>query len=46
MNFKICAICGLTLPLSMVKPIMIKNKGRIIKVAICNICEEKKLKKH
>jgi len=44
MNFKQCVICGLTVPASMAKPIMVQNKGQIIKVAICSLCEEKKIK--
>jgi len=44
MNFKQCAICGLSIPTSMAKPIMVNNKGRVIRVAICVLCEEKKIK--
>lgn len=44
MNFKQCAICGLNVPIFMAKPIVINNKGELIRVTICSLCEVKKMK--
>ena len=45
MQFKVCAVCRLSLPISVMQPIQVKdNSNRIITVGICNNCYTKKVK--
>jgi hypothetical protein len=40
MQFKKCCICGLTLPINVMRPIQVKHNGRLIVVGICDRCRE------
>jgi len=42
--FKICIVCKLSLPLSVMQPIQVKHNGKIAIVGICNRCKEIKQK--
>ena len=42
MIYKQCCVCGLSLPINIMQPIKISHQGKIITVAICNRCKEKK----
>ena len=42
MQFKRCCVCGLELPISVMRPIQVRYQGRIITVGICDSCREKK----
>ena len=44
MQFKQCAICGLSLPISVMRPIPVKHQDKIIVVGICDRCREIKEK--
>jgi len=41
-QFKKCAVCGLNLPVSVMRLIQIRHEGRIIVVGICDVCRIKK----
>ena len=40
--FKVCAICGLSLPVSIMSPIRVNHQGRDLVVGICDNCKLKK----
>jgi len=40
--FKRCCVCGLSLPISVMRPINVRHNGKIIMVGICDVCREKK----
>jgi hypothetical protein len=40
MQFKRCCVCGLNLPLSVMRPIQVKHNGKLIVVGICDRCRE------
>jgi len=40
MQFKQCVVCGLSLPISVMRPIQVKHEGKIITVGICDRCRE------
>jgi hypothetical protein len=42
--FKQCAVCGLTLPISIMRPIQVRHNGKLIVVGICDRCREIKEK--
>lgn len=42
MQFKQCACCGLSLPITIMRPIQVKHQGRLIVVGICDNCRIKK----
>jgi len=44
MQFKQCVCCGLSLPISVMQPIQVRNNNKIITVGICNNCYIKKIK--
>jgi hypothetical protein len=39
-EFKRCAVCGLNLPLSVMRPIQIRHQGKLMVVGICDRCRE------
>jgi hypothetical protein len=44
MQFKTCAVCGLSLPLSVMRPVNVRHNGKIITIDICDRCREIKEK--
>lgn len=41
MIFKVCCVCGLSLPISVMQPIKVRNnKGQTIVVGICDTCKK------
>jgi len=45
MQFKRCCVCGLNLPISIMRPIQVKHNEKMIVVGICDNCRERKEKK-
>ena len=43
MTYKQCICCKLSLPISIMSPIQIKHKGKIVTVGICDNCKAKKI---
>jgi hypothetical protein len=39
-TFKQCCVCGLTLPISVMRPIQVRHQGKLIVVGICDRCRE------
>ena len=44
MNYAQCISCGLSLPMTVLVPIIIVHQGKKIRVPICETCKEKKEK--
>lgn len=42
MEFKQCCVCGLNLPINIMRPIQVKHNGKVIVVGICDNCKTKK----
>ena len=45
MQFKVCVVCNLSLPISVMQPIPVQQNGKTIIVGICDSCKEKRIKK-
>jgi len=43
MQYRVCTCCGLALPLSVMSPIKVNCKGKLIVVGICDNCKKKKI---
>jgi len=41
-QYRQCCVCGLNLPVSIMQPIPVKHQGKVVMVAICNRCKDKK----
>lgn len=39
-TFKVCFVCKLSLPVSVMRPIRVKHNGEIMVVGICEHCEK------
>jgi hypothetical protein len=42
MIYKECVVCKLNLPISIMQPIEVNYRGRLVVVAICENCKTKK----
>jgi len=42
MQFRQCCVCGLNLPISVMRLIQIRHQGKLIVVGICDRCKELK----
>jgi hypothetical protein len=40
MQFKVCCVCGLSLPINVMRPIQVRHQGKLIVVGICDRCRE------
>jgi len=40
MEFKRCCVCGLELPIRVMRPVQVRHQGRLIVVGICDRCRE------
>jgi hypothetical protein len=40
MQFKQCCICGLNLPINVMRPIQVKHQGKLVVIGICDRCRE------